>query len=118
MTRDFEHIDDEACRRFTGSLELVGQRWSSGILLALTRGATRFSEILSAVPGLSDRLLSARLRQLADAGLVERTVVPTTPVQVRYALTAKGAELMSSLGAIVDWGSKWNVGAADERSAV
>lgn len=107
MTETWEHIDDAACRRFQSSLELVGQRWSSGILLALARGATRFSELLELVPGLSGRLLTARLRQLTDAGLVTRSVIPTTPVQVRYELTERGRELMDALQALVSWGARW-----------
>ena len=64
-------------------MELIGQRWNSGILLALGRGATRFTEILASVEGISDRMLSKRLRELQIAGLVERSIIPSTPVQVR-----------------------------------
>ena len=107
MTQLFEHINDDECRRFQGSLELVGQRWSSGILLALARGATRFSEIVASVQGLSDRMLAQRLKQLAEAGLVERSIVATTPVQVRYSLTEKGQSLMTSLEPLAEWGQIW-----------
>jgi DNA-binding HxlR family transcriptional regulator len=61
---DWELIDDDECRRATAIVEQVGRRWNSGILLALGRGATRFSEILVRVDGLSDRMLAARLREL------------------------------------------------------
>ena len=106
---DLEHIDDEQCRRFLSAVELVGKRWSSGILLALARGATRFSEILAMVDGLSDRLLAQRLRELEGSGLLERTVIPTTPVQVRYALTDRGADLLHSLQPLVGWGQRWGI---------
>lgn len=108
MTDRWEHIDDEACRSFRSAVELVGQRWSSGILLALAQGATRFSEIQERVSGLSARLLTVRLKELAAAGLVERTVIPTMPVQVRYALTTKGSELMDVLGPLVEWEQRWS----------
>ncbi|MWB98206.1 transcriptional regulator [Agromyces sp. MMS17-SY077] len=98
------HIDDEACRRFQSSVETVGRRWSSGILLALARGANRFSEIVAAVDGLSDRMAAVRLRELEAAALVIRTVVPTTPVQVRYALTPRGRSLMAAMTPLVRWG--------------
>ena len=107
MDISFEHIDDDACRRFQGSIELVGQRWSSGILLAFKRGATRFSEVTAAVPGLSDRMLAQRLKQLSAAELVERTIIPTTPVQVNYTLTPRGAALLASLEPLVAWEQEW-----------
>jgi DNA-binding HxlR family transcriptional regulator len=102
------HIDDALCRSFQVSLELVGKRWSSGILMALNLGATRFSEIAAAVDGLSDRMLSQRMKELEAADLVAREVIATTPVQVRYRLTERGADLMESLAPIVTWGVRWN----------
>lgn len=113
MNRPFQDIDDEECLRFTGSLELVGQRWSGGILLALARGASRFSEIVGSVSGLSDRLLAQRLKELAAVGLVQRTVTPTTPVQVRYALTDRGMSLLRSLQPLAAWTREWE---PDERT--
>src|SRR3546814_3782045 len=77
-------------------LEVVGQRWSASILLAFARGAERFSDILAGVPGLSARMLTVRLRQLSAAQLVEREVIPTTPVSVRYRLTERGSDLLSA----------------------
>jgi DNA-binding HxlR family transcriptional regulator len=97
-------IDDLACRSFQGALELVGKRWTGAILLAGARGARRFVEYRTRITGISDRLLSQRLRELEEEGLVERTVVPTTPVQVRYALTPLGTELIAALQPLVDWG--------------
>ncbi|GAA4583602.1 hypothetical protein GCM10023194_21370 [Planotetraspora phitsanulokensis] len=96
MDSRWENIDDEECRRFQQAVEMVGQRWSAAILLALARGASRFTEILAMVHGLSGRLLTARLKQLEQAALVERTVIPTTPVQVLYGLTDRGRELLAS----------------------
>ena len=102
-----DHIADDACRRFQGAVELVGRRWSSGILLALAQGATRFSEVLHRVQGLSDRLLAQRLKELEAAELVTREVIPTVPVQVRYALTERGDDLMRSLQPLAEWGQRW-----------
>jgi DNA-binding HxlR family transcriptional regulator len=101
------HIDDEACRRFISSTELAGRRWSPGILLALGRGATRFSAIVAAVDGLSDRMAAQRLRELEAAGLVDRHVIPSTPVQVRYRLTQAGLELLQALQPLAAWGHRW-----------
>lgn len=103
MTLEWNSIDDAQCIGFENSLELVGRKWSGGILLALARGATRFSEITAAVVGLSDRLLAQRLRELEASGIVDRTVTPTTPVQVRYALSPHGRALMTALQPLVHW---------------
>ncbi len=107
----WETIDDEMCRRATSVVEAVGRRWSSAILLAIARGASRFSEITASVDGLSDRMLAVRLRELEHLGLTDRLVEPTTPVTVRYQLTARGRDLLASLQPLVDYGQRWEGGA-------
>jgi len=101
-------IDDEQCRRATRTVELLGRRWSSGILLAIARGAVHFSAITASVKGLSDRMLAVRLKELQRAGLVERVVEPTTPVSVHYRLTPRGRELLEALQPIVRFGLRWD----------
>jgi DNA-binding HxlR family transcriptional regulator len=101
------HIDDDLCRRLLSATELVGRRWSSGILLAIGRGAHRFSHIRVSVDGLSDRLLAQRLRELAAADLVERRVIPSTPVEIRYELTPRGLELLRALQPLAKWAHTW-----------
>ena len=113
MNTKFEHIDDDQCRAFSASVELVGKRWSSSILLAMARGAARFSDILSAVPGLSDRMLAQRLKELEAESLLEREVIASTPVQVRYHLTSRGSDLMRSLQPLVAYGQRWEQPASD-----
>ena len=108
-TDDLHHINDEECHRFQASVELIGKRWSSAILLAVGRGASRFSEIVASVPGLSDRLLSQRAKELEREGFLEREVIATTPVQVRYTLTPRGLDLIRSLQPLIDWGQRWNI---------
>ena len=103
----WQHIDDAECLRFASSVELIGKRWSSGILLAVAQGATRFSEITATVIGLSDRLAAQRLKELERDGLIERQVIATTPVQVRYVATERGTDLLASLQPLVGWGQKW-----------
>jgi DNA-binding HxlR family transcriptional regulator len=99
----FDHIDDERCRSFQESLELVGKKWTAGILLAGMRGARRFIEYRSMVPGISDRLLAQRLRELEAEDLVERTVVPTSPVLVTYRPSERARGLMRVLHPLVAW---------------
>ncbi|GAB2476508.1 helix-turn-helix domain-containing protein [Xylanimonas ulmi] len=97
-------LDDEACRAFQSAMEIVGKRWTGAIMLAISRGSRRFGEILRVVAGLSDRLLSQRLKELAAHGLVTRTIVPTTPAYSEYTLTPLGEELIEAMQPLVTWG--------------
>ncbi|MFI0356516.1 winged helix-turn-helix transcriptional regulator [Actinomadura sp. 9N407] len=99
-------IHEPSCRSFQGILELVG-----------LRGARRFGEYRLSVPGVSDRLLAQRLKELQTAGLISRTVIPSTPVQIRYELSADGQELMSVLQPLVDWSYRHSAPGADDGSA-
>ena len=78
------------CPHFHAAIELIGKRWTGAIVCALTERPMRFGELGKAVPGLSDRLLSQRLRELEEEGLVEREVEAGTPVRVTYSLTEIG----------------------------
>lgn len=95
------------CPVFQNTVELIGRRWSGAIIRSLLAGSVRFGEILSRVPGLSDRLLSERLRELESAGIVTRTVIPEVPVRIEYHLTDKGHELEQIVAAIDAWGARW-----------
>jgi DNA-binding HxlR family transcriptional regulator len=86
-------------------LDVVGRRWSGAILVASARGARRFGEYRRLVAGISDRMLSQRLRELESLGLIEREVIPTTPVQILYRLTAGGEQLVVALQPLLSWGS-------------
>ncbi len=96
------------CPHFHAAIELIGKRWTGAILCALTDGPQRFGELVRAVPGLSDRLLSQRLRELEEEGLVEREVEAGTPVRVTYSLTEKGVELKPVIGELRTWAKRWN----------
>jgi DNA-binding HxlR family transcriptional regulator len=101
-------IPDADCRAFTAPVELAGRRWSAAILLAAKLEAQRFGEYRSMIPGISDRLLSQRLKELEAEHLIARDVIPSTPVQVLYRLTDKGRELVDALQPLVAWGAKWS----------
>ena len=102
-------IDDTTCPNLLGALELVGRRWTGGILAAAAHGARRHGEFRTMVGGISDRLLTQRLKELAAEGLIERTVMPTTPVQIRYSLTPDGQELLNALQPLVQWMARRSV---------
>lgn len=100
-------VGDEECRRLRGAVELAGRKWNTAVMLAIESGADRFSTIKRAVPGVSDRVLAARLRELETHALVVREVIPSHPVQVRYTLPAAGAELLQVLRPLVGWSRRW-----------
>ena len=96
------------CPEFHAAVELIGRRWTGAILWALAERPHFFADLVQAVPGLSDRLLSARLRELEAEGLVERSVHDGTPARVSYALTEKGRTLAPALHELRSWARRWN----------
>jgi DNA-binding HxlR family transcriptional regulator len=90
----------EACPALTAAFELLGKRWTALILDVLAVRPARFCEIHRAIPGLSDRLLSERLRELIAADLVRRSDATHTST---YELTARGARLLPGLDEIRGW---------------
>jgi DNA-binding HxlR family transcriptional regulator len=95
------------CPRFHHAVELIGKKWTGAILRALQMERCRFTEISAMVPGLSDRLLSERLKELEHEGLVMRIVTPETPVRIEYRLTNKGKALDEVMDAIGHWAEVW-----------
>lgn len=97
----------ECCPRYHRAVEIVGARWSGAILQVMLGGASRFGEIEAAIPDLSSRMLSRRLREFEREGLVERRVVPARPVRIEYRLTAKGRALGPVVRTLSVWAGKW-----------
>ena len=95
------------CPRFHAAIELIGKRWSGAIIWSLSAGPLRYGELKRAVPGLSDRLLSQRLRELESAGLVDREVQDELPVRVIYCLTEKGDGLRPAITSLGQWAERW-----------
>ena len=95
------------CATYTRAFDIIGRRWTGPILRALMSGNTRFNELGRAIPGLSDRLLSERLKELESEGLVVRSVTPSTPVRIEYRLTDMGAALLPALVAVEQWAQAW-----------
>ena len=95
------------CPKYEHAVQLLGKRWTALLLYALLEGPQRFCELTSTVEGLSDRVLSDRLRDLEVEGVVERIVYPQIPVRVEYQLTEKGRALEPVVLAIHEWAEKW-----------
>ena len=92
-----------ACSRLGPVFDLLGKRWTGLVLGALMEGPARFSELARTIDGVSERMLTERLNELAEAGLVERHVLPGPPVGVEYRLTERGKALGPALDALAEW---------------
>src|SRR5215210_4260261 len=97
----------ELCSRFHRASELIGRRWTGAIIFVLLKARCRFATLRDVIPDITDRMLSERLQELEQEGIVERTVLPETPVRVEYSLTKKGRALASAIDAIAAWADKW-----------
>ena len=100
------------CARFHKAVELIGRRWSGAIIQILLQRPSRYAELRAAIPDITDRMLSERLRELEDEAIVARTVIPETPVAGRVLADPKGRALAPALDAIGHWAERW-VEAAD-----
>lgn len=109
MTPAFMSTDGDLplCWQYHEAIEFIGRRWMGAILFVLMRRPHRFNELLAAIPGISDRLLTQRLRELEEQGLVVRHVEPSSPVKVEYELTEAGRDLQEVVLAVLRWGQKW-----------
>jgi len=96
------------CPRYQRAVEILGKRWTGLIIRTLLSRPRRFGEITGVVAGLSDRLLSERLKELESCGIVERHVHAETPVRIEYVLTSKGLELEQVVEAIQHWANCWD----------
>jgi DNA-binding HxlR family transcriptional regulator len=97
-----EHDNAGYCPYSQHAVELIGRRWTGSILMVIGERSLRFGEIRSAIPGLSDRLLDARLTELETEGIVRRSECEG---EVRYLTTPKGLELQPVFASISAWAS-------------
>lgn len=104
----FHETESQVCPHFHGAVELIGKKWTGAILYSLSGGCKRFGELKTGVPGMSDRLLSARLKELEQAGLIDREVHQCSPVKVTYELTEKGNSLSPIMESLSEWASHWH----------
>ena len=90
----------------TACMRLIGGAWTPNVIWYLSGGPRRFGELRCDIPKISAKVLTERLRALEDKGVVERTVLPTSPPSVEYELTDLGRELIPVIQAIVKVGSR------------
>ncbi len=103
MTIQLPDPNTQDCRAISSILALVGDKWTVLIVVLLGDGPKRFNEIKRMVGGISQRMLTFTLRGLERDGLVTRTVYPTTPQRVDYALTKLGSTLWQAVEPLGSW---------------
>lgn len=94
---------DAECRATREILDRVGDKWSVLVVVSLSEGPQRFGELKRALEGISQRMLTVTVRGLERDGLLSRTVHPTNPPQVEYALTDLGKSLLQPVAALATW---------------
>lgn len=102
--------ESPVCRHFQLAAELIAKRWTPQIVRSLLAGTSRFSDLGAVIPQISDRLLSDRLKELEAAGIVTRTVTPSTPVRIDYGLTDRGQDLAGVMDELGSWAERWSDG--------
>jgi DNA-binding HxlR family transcriptional regulator len=111
MTRHTE-TPGAVCPQFHAAIELIGRRWTGAIIYLLLKSRCRYAELRDAIPEITDRMLSERLQELEQEGVVERNVIPETPVRVEYSLTKKGRALAGVIDAVGEWAHKFSAAQA------
>jgi len=96
----------QASEELTQVFALLGKRWSGLVVAVLTEGPVRFAELRRAIPGISERMLSDRLTELADSGIVVREVLEGPPLGVCYRLTPAGMALRPALEELSRWANE------------
>lgn len=100
--KEFQHI----CTNYHSAIEFIGKRWMGSVIYSLLSGPKRYHEIVSSIPGISDRLLTERLRDLENEGLVVKKVIASSPKKVEYELTPIGLELEEVINTLMKWAEK------------
>jgi DNA-binding HxlR family transcriptional regulator len=102
---------ERVCPTVEKAFELLGRKWAGLIIHVLAGGDKYFCELERAIPSLSARMLTARVKDLEENGLVVRTVSAGAPVRVTYSLTDKGKGLVPIMTAVAEWAHTWGDGA-------
>ena len=104
VTNKLVRIEPSQCSAVDQLVELLGEKWTLLILGALTKvPMLRYNDLQRAVSGISQRMLTLRLKKLEENGLVKRTIFPTVPPRVDYELTPLGLTLTKPIRALLDW---------------
>ncbi len=96
-----------SCPYYDRAVEIIGRRWAGAVIRVMLAGRSRFSDIRNAIPGITDRVLSHRLRDLEADGVITRHIHDERPVRIEYRLTERGRALAAVVDAISTWANEW-----------
>lgn len=99
--------DEVEFNKIEEAYHMIGKKWVCLIVHSLMEEPKRFSEICSLIPELSKRVLTERMKELEDCGIILRNIITDRPVRSEYSLTRKGHDLGIALLAVESWAEKW-----------
>lgn len=103
-----EQINDiKVCTKVERAYQIIGKKWMCLIIHSLMEEPKRFSEINAYIPELSKRMLTERMKELEECGIILRNVITDRPVRTEYSLTKKGHDLGLALQTVETWAEKW-----------
>ncbi|WP_456267002.1 MULTISPECIES: winged helix-turn-helix transcriptional regulator [unclassified Bacillus (in: firmicutes)] len=100
-------MEFQLCPHIQQAFLLLGKRWNGLIIHVLLDGPKRFKDLTDTIPSISQKMLAERLKELEQEGIIERTVLPETPVKVIYSLTEKGNALHEVFHEVSRWAGKY-----------
>jgi DNA-binding HxlR family transcriptional regulator len=99
---------EQLCPSVEAAFNLLGRKWAGLIIRELSAGPRHFCDLERGIPAVSARVLTERMKELEEAGILTRTVDTGTPVRVIYALTDKGKALIPVMDGLEKWARSWN----------
>ncbi|MEK4425290.1 winged helix-turn-helix transcriptional regulator [Solibacillus sp. FSL K6-1523] len=102
-----QYNESKVCDKVETAYQLIGKKWMCLIIHSLMEEPKRFSEINAIIPELSKRMLTERMKELEEFGVVLRNVITERPIRTEYSLTRKGHDLGLSLRTVENWAEKW-----------
>lgn len=101
-------MNKSLCPIIESAFAVLGKKWNGPIISILLNGMMKFNELKTAIPEISAKVLSERLRELEKNGIVIRSVFPDTPIRIEYTLSERGKELQVIMTQLHEWATKWN----------
>jgi DNA-binding HxlR family transcriptional regulator len=114
MKANEEHAEARKCPIET-VIHVLGGKWKPTILWLLLDSVKRFSELEKRIPGITQKMLAQHLREMENDGLITRTIYPSVPPKVEYALSEYGETLVPVMQTMCDWGENHNLLAAKQQ---
>lgn len=103
MEPNEQQMTEPSCDLYRSAIEFIGKRWTGIIVYQLFDGPKRYHELLNSIDGISDRLLTERLKDLEQEGLLVKHVIAESPKKVAYELTEPGYAFKEVFKSIMDW---------------